>query len=451
MIIGTRWSDCQAPAWAYTAIVDTNSTNAAELRARFLASLTDEVAAATGRVVEHGARGGGVYVVGGVVRDLLLGRAIVDVDMVMEADAIDVVRAAFPDVRLTTHAAFRTASVQIGETWIDVATARTERYERPGALPEVAPAGIEADLARRDFGMNAMALRMDGEAAVLDPCGGIADVDARRVRALHHASFRDDGTRVLRAFRYAARLGFEIEAGTRAMIARDLRYVGAIGGERLRRELELAASEASAGAALEAMAAGGVLAAVHPALSWDARRTEAVEAARTAEADGVALGFALLAAGATAEEAEAIAGRLKLTREEAAAVRGVASLRAAAAMLRRPDAKPSGVVVVLDRYPAAAVRAFAATAEDAIAGQLALRYLEDWRQVKPILSGEDLIEMGVPEGPQVGRGLQLVRAARLDGWAADRDDERALVLRFAKSIRDSDAMRGRIDLKFHVN
>jgi tRNA nucleotidyltransferase (CCA-adding enzyme) len=120
-------------------------------------------------------------------------------------------------------------------------------------------------------------------------------------------------------------------------------------------------------------------------------------------------------------------------------------MRAVAGMLRRPDAKPSGVVGLLDRYPLAAVAAFAATDGDAIARHLALRYLEEWRRVKPILTGEDLLEMGVPQGPLVQRGLQLVRAARLDGRAGDRDDERALVRRFAKSIRDSGGMNTNIE------
>ncbi len=148
-------------------------------------------------------------------------------------------------------------------------------------------------------------------------------------------------------------------------------------------------------------------------------------------------GFALLAAAASPEHADAIISRLKLKRGEAAAVTGIAALRNAAATLARPGVKPSGVVVLLDRYPEESVAAFAAMHSEAIAGRLALRYLAEWRNVKPALNGRDLLEMGVPEGPRVHQGLQLLRAARLDGWAVDRDDERALIMRFVKSIRDS--------------
>jgi hypothetical protein len=163
----------------------------------------------------------------------------------------------------------------------------------------------------------------------------------------------------------------------------------------------------------------------------------------------VRYGFALLAADASPDDAAAIIARLKLKRGEAAAVTGIAALRNTAATLARPDAKPSGVVVLLDRYPEESVAAFAAMHRGAIAGRLALRYLAEWRDVKPALNGRNLLAMGVPEGPRVHQGLQLLRAARLDGWAVDRDDERALTMRFVKSIRDSSRQRRPVGL--HLN
>ena len=160
-------------------------------------------------------------------------------------------------------------------------------------------------------------------------------------------------------------------------------------------------------------------------------------------------GFALLAAGASQHDAAAIITRLRLKRGEAQAVAGIAALGNAAATLARPGAKPSGIAVLLDRYPEESVAAFAAMHSGAIAGRLALRYLAEWRDVKPALNGRDLLAMGVPEGPRVHQGLQLLRAARLDGWAVDRDDERALTMRFVKSIRDSSRQSQPAELHFH--
>ena len=160
------------------------------------------------------------------------------------------------------------------------------------------------------------------------------------------------------------------------------------------------------------------------------------------------LGFALLAWEAR-DAADAVVARLRLKRDEAAAVRGLAALRASAHLLRRREAKPSGVVLLLDRFPLASVAAFAGLADDPIAGGMALRYLDEWRHIQPVLRGDDLAAMGVPVGPQIQQGLQLLRAARLDGTASDLADERILALRFAQSIRDSTTMTASIDL--HAN
>ena len=421
----------------------------ARLRRDLLAHLPASTLDAVERIVSAGAAHGDVYAVGGAVRDLLLDRSVVDVDLVMECDAPAVTYAALPDAKILAHTRFRTASVPIGGVRIDVATARDETYARPGALPAVAPADINTDLRRRDFAMNAIALRLSGGPALLDPCGGIDDIAARRIRVLHDASFRDDPTRIFRALRYAARLDFTLDPHTADLLAQSVHYIDAIGGERLRREIELMIAEPAAGAALEAAQRTGALQVAHPALTWDGGRSEALADPVVPRVPLLPYGFALLAAGSSPDDAPLIVARLKLKRDEAAAVTAIASMRKVAQTLCRPDAKPSGVVLLLDRFPLAAVSAHAAIEPDTIARRLALRYLEEWRHIKPALNGEQLIGLGVPAGPQVQRALQLLRAARLDGWATGRDDEQALALRFAKSIRDSASAKAQIELNLN--
>jgi tRNA nucleotidyltransferase (CCA-adding enzyme) len=410
------------------------------LRARFFAQLPDPVRLMIERLACDG-DAHGVYAVGGAVRDLVLGRPLilplVDIDLTTGGDAIDLVRGAVSGVKITAHERFRTASFTIRGANIDVATARSEIYTKPGALPRVEPADIETDLRRRDFSINAMALRLDGEPRLLDPVGGMADIDSRRVRVLHARSFEDDATRIFRAIRHAARLEFTLEAETQQLLEAGLGFVASISGARLRRELDLMLLEPSASAALESAAAGGALGAIQPALRWDEARSAAWVNADLRSIPRLPFGFALLTAGTSLQDAAEVVERLRLPKDESGAVLGLASMPEVATMLRRPDAKPSGVVVLLDRYPAAAVAAYAVTAGDQIAGRVALRYLAEWRHVRPLLHGDELIALGVPAGPQVHQGLQLIRAARLDGWATDEGDERALALRFAKSIRDS--------------
>ncbi len=424
----------------------TYASSANDLVRALRAHLSDVVRAALDRIVLHGPADGGVYAVGGTVRDLLLGQAIIDVDLAVEGDAIAVVREALPAARANTHARFGTATLVIDGTRIDMATARAETYARPGALPKTRPASIDEDLRRRDFAVNALALRLDTEPALLDPCGGGADIASRQIRVVYDGSFVDDATRIFRALRYAARLDFELEKRTAHLLREGLRYVDAISGDRLRREIERMLGEARAGRALEAAHASGALQAAHPALHWSTAKSSAYHAEAAARAPRLQYGFALLSAGAPIDEAELIVSRLKLTREEAAAVRCATAMRKVSDLLRRPNVKPSGVAMLLDRYPMAAVLAFAMTTGNNIASEISLRYLDEWRGTKPLLTGRDLVEIGVPEGPQVQRGLQLLRAARLDGWARAREDERALIMRFVKSLRDSGGATSMVEL-----
>jgi tRNA nucleotidyltransferase (CCA-adding enzyme) len=417
------------------------------LRAALYESMQPDVREAVGRIARAAAPSR-VYAVGGAVRDVMLRSDVIDLDLAVDGDAPAIVRAALPDARLTTHVRFGTASVAVGRTRIDVATTRRETYTRPGALPRVQPAGIDDDLRRRDFSVNAMALTLEGPPQLLDPCGGVRDVQARLVRALHDGSFSDDATRVFRAFRYAARLHFSIEPHTEHLLRAGTAYVRTIGGERLRRELELMIGEPAAGAALSTSASSGALSAVHAALRWDEARTNALSAAAAFRASRIECGFALMAADAGSDAVDAIVARLRLKRREAAAVGGIAALARAAEMLARRDATPSGVVVLLDRFPLSSVAAYCGIAADGVVRDLTLRYLEEWRHERPVLNGKDLQDMGVPAGPQVQRGLQLIRAARLDGWAHDRGDEQAIVMRFAKSIRDSSSMNARLETQF---
>lgn len=431
----------------------TNGQDAASLRERFLRHLRPDIRAAVDRIAATATQENPVFLVGGVVRDLLLGRLAedvdVDVDLVTSADAIEIARRAAGNLPVTVHERFRTATIVAVGHRIDLATSRREAYARPGALPDVEPAGIEEDLRRRDFTMNALALQLTGEAVLVDVAGGQRDIEARVVRVLHDASFKDDATRIFRAFRYAARLGFVIEPHTASLIAAGLPFVREISGERLRHELHLLFDEPAGGRALQALDEAGALAAMHPALRWPRRKTDALTALRGE--DRHEHGWALIASEASSSEAGEIAARLQLSQPEAAAVHAMPALASARTALRRADVKPSGVVTVLDRLPVAAIEAFADLLEDTALRDLLRRYVEQWRFERPLLSGHDLMAMGVPEGPRIKQALQLIRAARLDGWASDRDDERALVMRFAKSIRDSRAMNQPIDFKLYEN
>ena len=184
-----------------------------------------------------------LYLVGGVVRDLLLGRGNFDLDLVVEGDAISLAQrlADITQGKIRTHPRFNTAKLRWNRWSVDLATARSETYERPGALPRVKPGSLASDLFRRDFTINAMAIELvlGRYGQLIDPYRGRDDLNRGWVRVLHERSFIDDSTRIWRGLRYEQRLDFQLEPDTLKLLKRDIPMLDTISGDRIRHELEL--------------------------------------------------------------------------------------------------------------------------------------------------------------------------------------------------------------------
>jgi tRNA nucleotidyltransferase (CCA-adding enzyme) len=340
-----------------------------------------------------------VYLVGGAVRDLLLDRPRTDVDLVVEGDAAGL--AARLGGAAKEHERFGTVKVEVAGHEIDIATARTETYPEPGALPVVAPAdGVEADLARRDFTINAMAVPLAGEPRLVDPHGGSEDLQRGLLRVLHPRSFEDDPTRAIRAARYAARFDFGLETETEALLRRaDLTTVSS---DRRRAELERLAGEATACRGYELLAEWGLV---------DLREggLELMRAVDDLLGQEHWAGFA--------------------PREEAliSAALGPPGGEAVLASMWSPP-PGEGVEVAERRDPVELVLARAMGAD------WLDRYLTAWRQVELEISGDDLIAAGVEQGPAIGRGLRAARTKKLEGEICGREEELAAAL--AAALRD---------------
>jgi tRNA nucleotidyltransferase (CCA-adding enzyme) len=382
------------------------------------------------------------YLVGGPLRDLLLDAASLDIDISVEGDAIELAQrvALDLDARVKAHPAFGTAKLIFPGFTIDLATARSETYSRPGALPKTTPSGIEEDLRRRDFTVNAMALRLNGpnRGEVLDPAGGIGDLEARRIRILHDRSFQDDATRILRAVRYACRLGFTIEPATRAALQRDVHCLDTISPARIHAELARILEEPEPEAALREIERLGVLRAIHPALRFASKQAAAFATIRNAVGQGLSLTqtrlalWPLLAWPDALTNAESIARRIGLTKPQREAVAAIPPLRAAAHALSRSNLRPSRIADILAPFPPPTLSALAAISSQPIRNRL-LDYLRRARNLRPILRGDDLIALGVPQGPALGDILRRLRAARLDGEVRTRKQEEVFVARMVTS------------------
>jgi tRNA nucleotidyltransferase (CCA-adding enzyme) len=362
---------------------------------------------------------GGAYLVGGAVRDLLLGRVPRELDVVVEGD-VGALAAALGDAA-TAHERFGTATVRDGDCRWDLAASRAEQYARPGALPDVRPAPIEDDLRRRDVTVNALALDLrSGELHAAEHA--LEDLAAKRLRVLHDESFRDDPTRLWRIARYAARLRFALEPHT-ARLAAEAVAAGAaerVSGARIGSELRLALAEPDPVAALEQAVELGLA----PWLEVDRDRTAAALALLPA---GEGRGDLVVLAAALAEscdDADQRLAGLDFTAAERTVLRAAArSPQLAAAALAA--SRPSQLARALRGLPVEAL----ALAGAGGAAEPVRRWLDELRHVALEIDGDDLLAAGVPRGPQIGRRLAATLERRLDGeLGADRAQQLAAAL-----------------------
>ena len=402
-----------------------------------------------------------LHVVGGFVRDLLLGIPTLDLDLVVEGDAIALAKelAMVLKGRVRSHDRFGVAKVILGGTegtnlppWLDFVTARTEFYEHPTALPEVERSSIKQDLYRRDFTVNTMAICLDrdGYGELLDFYGGERDLRDKLIRVLHNLSFVEDPTRILRAARLEQRLGFRIETRTAELIDDAIGLLDRVSGERLRHELELILSEHTPGEVIERLADLGVLRRLEPGLTYDSwleakfqqvdllAQEEMVPVSEPRELEGPSgaghraaenrreLFLALLTYRLTRPQLDRFLTRLRFNLETGKLLGEVKDLRSRAWRLDKPPLKPSRIYRLLHHYSSLALAAFSIALDSPVAHENVLLYLRQLRWVRPHITGDYLKAKGVPPGPVYRRILDRLLYARLDGDIRTASEEKVL-------------------------
>jgi len=385
-----------------------------------------------GQVAQHQEES--LYLVGGVVRDLLLGQTNLDLDLVVEGNATNLARQLVPIIqaKIRLHPHFNTAKLQWDKWSVDLATARSETYARPGALPSVKPSSLSNDLARRDFTINTMAIHLNpshyGE--LTDLHGGRDDLEHKLIRVLHEQSFIDDATRIWRGLRYEQRLDFRLERKTLELLNRDISMLDTISGDRIRHELELILKEKYPEKVLRRAKELGVLPALHPTLKgngWLAEKFEQARQLSSPNPPSTNLYLALLAYRLAGEESEDLISRLKLPKPAATTLRDTLSLQTKLPALASRAISQSAIYRLLHGYSPSAITANSLASNSAVARQHMQLFLNKLRYVKSALNGDDLIKMGIASGPQIKEVLQLLHEARLDGKVRTKKDEEELV------------------------
>lgn len=360
-----------------------------------------------------------VYLVGGTVRDLILGRDLVDVDVSVDGDALELATAI--GEAHGTESRFGTLRVERDGHRYDLARARSERYPQPGALPEVKAAGIDADLTRRDFTVNALALGLSGSRAgvLLAADAALDDLETRQLAVLHDSSFIDDPTRLFRLARYSARLGFTSapHTGELATAAISGGALETISGTRIGNELRLLANEPDPVAAFQAVAELG--------LSWTIDAFLARQALEALPADGRADLLVLACVLGQNERLVDELNDLGFPAGDRDAIAEAATRSQELAERLSKTTSRSGIATTVGSFGIETV----ALASSQGAPSQSQTWLQDLRYLSLDITGEDLIEHGIPEGPAIGKALATARAALMDGTATDRESQLRVALK----------------------
>lgn len=370
-----------------------------------------------------------LHIVGGAIRDLLMTRPLNDLDFAVEGDAIEFsnMLAASLHGEVIMRSQFETCKVNALGVIVDIAMTRKEIYPFPGALPTVSRSEIAEDLLRRDFTINAIALRLVPKPiVVLDPNQGQSDINQGLVRILHQESFNDDPTRILRAIRYEQRLGFCLAPTTEEFLKRDLTQLAAITGERIRQELTLIFDEPRASNILLRAAELGILNAVYPHFPDSQTLRSSLSSLQHAGNSHSMPYLAALTHHMNQSQVQELAKRLNSPRTWTKVSTDIITARTRINKLS-PSQRPSQVYKLLHDVGDEALQFGYLTAASNETKKIVRHYLKNWRYVRSKLNGQDLISLGVPEGPLVKEILELLLEAQLDGLVKTRNDEIGMV------------------------
>lgn len=376
----------------------------------------------------------GIYVVGGVVRDLILDRVPGDIDLsvVGNAKAFAQALAHELDCDPPTESQFSTYKITVNGPpgslrEIDVVCARSETYTESAALPTIEPSSIEEDLKRRDFSVNAMGISLSQQdwGNLIDPANGFGDIMRKRIKVLHDGSFVDDPTRIFRAVRYATRLDFSIDTRTRELLSHSLSGIDHLSGTRVRHEFVLVLQEPEIVEILRASEELGIIGAISPGLRISTKALQVLESqcgdeSRPSNIEDI---LAYITFGMSEDEAKQVSDRFDGPNGWGESIVGNAMLAKHVALLDSPDLSPSEVVDILQSIPQSSIRAYIAVGSPLPRRGRMVDFLETFQHISPEITGVDLVEAGIPEGPTIGKLLDIVRRARLDGQVGSKQEE----------------------------
>jgi len=374
------------------------------------------------------------YLVGGAVRDIILGKTPKDLDFVVErkADIIAKELAIETNGEVLNNSEFGTSKLSIDKSIFDIANSRSETYAHPGALPDVTQNSIDKDLWRRDFSINSMALALspDEEWQILDPTDGLLDVAKGIIRILHDKSFVDDPTRIFRAVKYAVRFGFAIEEHTMNLIETCIKsnHINQISGHRILSELSQITEEENYIATTKLLSSLRILSSIHSKLEISDALLDRLNKLKTLPILGTSKLLNLLLSDINTENINSICSRLDLSPKTKQILYDIQTIKQNSKSLSSCNILNSALMKTLDKLDIEAVSLMQIISESESLRENLSKFLETLHFIKPKIEPKQIICLGIPPGPQIGVLLADIRLAVADGILKTETEEKQFIL-----------------------
>jgi tRNA nucleotidyltransferase (CCA-adding enzyme) len=369
------------------------------------------------------------YIVGGMVRDILLARKTLDIDIVTEGDGTQYARVLADNLKgaYKKFDKYKTAKIFLPNGRIDVSSSRSEKYEKPASLPDVTLSSLSEDLLRLDFSVNSMAISINKKdfGSLFDPFDAVTDLKAKILRTLHDNSFIDDPTRILRAIRFQSRLGFKMEKKSRKLFDTAVKggYLDLAPGERLLDEIMILMGENDGYKAAIQLEKTGVLAALFPGIKIEVNAEKMFRLVKKAAGRNhniALLNFMCVVCGSQIGPVKKAVAKLKMSNTHTTHILQAIKTREAAVLINKKDIKKSFIYSHLHTFGAEPLIYLKAYSAGTPAEKNIDIYIDELMELKIDVNGSDLKALGIKEGPEYTKIFEAISCAKIDGLISSR-------------------------------
>lgn len=374
------------------------------------------------------------YLVGGAVRDIILGKTPKDLDFVVDKKAENISSEIALELNgeVLSNSEFGTSKLSVKKSIYDIANARSETYAHPGALPKVTRNSIDKDLWRRDFSINSVAIQLtqDEDWQILDPTDGLTDISHGTIRVLHNKSFVDDPTRIFRAVKYSIRFGFSIDEKTEKLIGNCIKsnYINKISGNRILSEVSQILEENNFKTNIQLLSSLGILSSIHPKLKIGNALLDKLTKLNNDTKEDKSKLLTLFFSDINPENIDGICQRLDVNPKTVKMLHDIQTIKQNTKSLSKTKIINSELMMLLDKLDVESISSIQLISKNESLRKNLSNFLDKLRFIKPKIAAKEIISLGIDPGPQIGNLLADIRFAVADGILKTVNEEKQFII-----------------------